>query len=78
MIPKSTAEERLVAKWVFGVLFTLAAIGLVWVYSSRGRECARSCDAQGFAKSELKMRGGGRFEMGLDCVCAEPRAPRAE
>ena len=74
MIPKSTPEERLVARRVFGVLFVLAAIGLAFVAWKRSRECAASCAAQGFAESDLRMRGGGRFEMGLDCACSEPRA----
>ena len=64
---------------IFSVLFVLAAIGIAWSAWSRSRECARICEAQGFAESDLKMRGGGRFEMGLDCVCSEPRTQgRAE
>jgi len=64
----------MVARWVFGVLFTLAAIGLAGVAWTRSRQCAASCAAQGFDASDLRLRGGGRFEMGLDCVCSEPRA----
>jgi hypothetical protein len=82
MIPPSTPEERKVAWWVFGVLFSLAAIGLAGVAWNRSRECAASCDARGFADSELRFRDGGRFEMGLVCVCSEPRnaesSPRLE
>jgi hypothetical protein len=73
MIPRSTPEERLVARRVFGVLFALAALGLAGVIWKRSHDCAASCAAQGFAESELRLRGGGRFEMGVDCACSEPR-----
>ena len=72
MIPRSTPEERRVARWVFGVLFTLAGLGLAGVVWTRSRQCAASCSAQGFRASDLQLRGGGRFEMGLDCVCSDP------
>ena len=72
MIPPSTPEERRVAVWVFGVLFTLAALGLAGVAWTRSRQCAARCAAQGFRASDLQLRGGGRFEMGLDCVCSDP------
>ena len=75
MRPISTPEERKVLRWVFGVLFTLAAIGLVGVAWKRSRDCAAQCAARGFAESDLRLRGGGRFEMGLDCVCSAARSP---
>jgi hypothetical protein len=73
---RSSPEEEWLARRVFGVLLTLAALAIAGIAWSRSRECARSCEEQGFAESDLRMRGGGRFEMGLDCVSSEPRAPR--
>jgi hypothetical protein len=74
--PQSSPQERALARWLFGVLFAVAALGLAGLAWQRSRECAKSCEGRGFAESELRFRGGGRFEMGVDCVCSEPREAR--
>jgi hypothetical protein len=65
----TTPEERRVIRWVFGPLFVLAVLFLAATVWKRSRDCAASCAAEGFSGSELRLRGGGRFEMHVECVC---------
>jgi hypothetical protein len=72
----TTPEERRVIRWIFGPLFVLAVLFLTATAWKRSRDCAAICAAAGSSGSDLRLGGGGRFEMQVECVCSAP-SPRA-
>jgi hypothetical protein len=74
MLPtrRTTAAERKVLRWLFGLAGTLTVAYLVFVWWSRVEACSDQCALRGAVAGELHFNGGGRFNVGTRCECVPP------
>lgn len=68
----TTAAEWKVIRWLFGPLFLVVCLYLLFAWWHRGRECADTCVAKGFSAGQLHFNAGGRFNLGTYCECIRP------
>ena len=64
-----TAGESKVLRWLLIVVGACSVIGIAVTWSSASRECQRQCVAEAASRGVLHFRGGGRFNLGVDCRC---------
>lgn len=64
----TTAAERLVIRWLFGVAFVATTLFIAWSWYARVRECAAICDDRGLDGS-LHLNPGSRLNIGTYCSC---------
>ncbi len=65
----SPPGERIVLRWFLVVFFTVAALTIAFTVWTRHQECRRTCAAQGKPPGELRLSGGGRIGMRVECRC---------
>lgn len=65
----ATLAERTVLRWfvVAFVVFALVLAQITWW--RKARACEDTCVGRGFDAGELRMSGGGRFAMSVECGC---------
>jgi hypothetical protein len=67
--PAPSAAEHRVLRWFVAGFLALALLvaGVTWWRKSQA--CKASCVERGQAGSELRLSGGGRLNMSLQCHC---------
>jgi hypothetical protein len=66
--PPPDAESKIL-RWLMLVFGVASAVGIVATWWNTGRECQMQCVAEGASRGVLYFRGGGRFNMGMQCRC---------
>ena len=67
----TTAAERKVIRWFFGIALVVALVYIGWAWHARQRECTDACRAKAFKTGDLRLNRGSRFDIGTHCECAK-------
>jgi hypothetical protein len=66
--PGTRGEARVLA-WFLALFFAAALLWIAFTAWRKVSECETKCRARGQARGELVFEGGGRLNIGPQCVC---------
>jgi len=64
------AAERRVLRWVLVVFFAMAIVVVVATAWRKSRSCEAACALRDQGAGSLRLSGGGRLGMQVECLCA--------